>query len=98
MESGDVRFGPDTLVSWASFTGENTTITCTSSPWYVWLVIDVASESVTWNEGAAVTALDSTEKLTKINVPLVKITLTDGVITEIKHLYCGDVLISRAAG
>jgi hypothetical protein len=107
MEPGDVRFGPDTLVPWASFTGESTTVTVTASntTWYVWLVIDVADETVEWKEGASITALSGEELNTKINWPLVKITASwtegeapEGTITEVKHLHLGDVVVSRAAG
>ena len=100
MEPGDVRFGPDTLVAWASFTGESTTVTVTAgnNTWYVWLIIDVENEEVEWKQGASITALSGADLDTKINWPLVKITLVDDVITTIKHLHLGDVVVSRAAG
>jgi len=107
MEPGDVHFGPDETTAWADFTGESTTVTPTASntAWYVWLVIDVESLAVTWKEGAAITALTDEEKLTKINWPLVKVTLEWsedetplGTVTAVKHLQCGDVMVSRAAG
>jgi len=109
MEPGDVHFGPRATSSettaWADFTGESTTVTPTASntAWYVWLVIDVESLAVTWKEGATITALTDEEKLTKINWPLVKVTLTWsegglGTVTAVKHLQCGDVMVSRAAG
>lgn len=100
MVPGDVRFGPDTLVAWASFTGESTTVTVTAgnNTWYVWLVIDVENEAVTWNQGASVTALSGADLLNKINWPLVKITSVDNDITGVKHLHMGDVVVSRAAG
>ena len=107
MEPGDVHFGPDETTAWADpdFTGESTTVTPTASntAWYVWLVIDVESLAVTWKEGATITALTDEEKLTKINWPLVKVTLEWsegglGTVTAVKHLQCGDVMVSRAAG
>jgi hypothetical protein len=103
MVTGDVRLGPDTLIAWASFTGASTTITADdgATAWYVWLIVDVANETVTWNEGDSVTALTGSDLNTKINVPLVELTCdgeTPCVITAVKHLHLGDVLIPRAAG
>lgn len=42
--------------------------------------------------------LDATARLTKLIVPLVETTWTDGVITDVKELHPGDVFIPRAAG
>lgn len=102
MTPGDVRLGPNTLVTWAAFTTPSTTLTLTdgAAEWYAWLIVDVRedAEAVEWGQGGSLPSLSSEDLKTKMLVPLVKITAdgaTPAVITGVKNLQCGDVLIPR---
>lgn len=101
MEPGDVFWGPLTWVEWASITSATPTPAVNSSDAYVWLEIAVDTPSATMvvgSKSAMQNALDATEQLTKTVCPLAMTVWTDGVITKVKNLQCGDVKIFRAAG
>jgi len=117
MEPGDITLWPCSFIDWIDIDGYDTTPSVTYASTHVWLEVRVDSDpTITGALGAGYAwmkvgiksdmrgALDSTEILTKVVVPLVETTWTDevdpddNVITAVKNLYCGDAFIARAAG
>jgi len=103
METGDVVLGPMTWIHWSDITGHDTTPAVNSTDVCVWLEVTITkgSEAATMQVGsrsAMESALDSTEQETTEVVPIIETTWTDGVLTKVKNLQCGDVKISRGAG
>jgi len=101
--AGDVWLGPMTVVHWgdAAFTGESLTYTGLTTSTCIWLEIDVATPAVVMTSGTRTdmeSALNATEQLTKMVWPLIEVTCAASVITAVKNLQCGDVVVPRAAG
>ena len=105
MEPGDVVFAPgcpdSKWIDWSSISGTKPP-PVTESYNFAWLEIDVKSPySASMNVGssgmmrAAVTGDDLNHKMIW---PLVETSWADGLITRVKNLQCGNVVISRVAG
>lgn len=98
IETGDVWMGPLTVIEWASITSATINPNVSSTDTHLWLEIDVSNESAVMVYGsktAMKSALDSNEQRTKLVCPLVETTWTGTVLTKVKNLQCGDVLIPR---
>lgn len=103
LEPGDIWLGPLTVIHWADIIDSTTTPAVSATDTCVWLEIDVTADSeaavmAVGSRSDMEAALTSTEQLTKMVVTLVETTWSDGEITKVKNLHCGDVLIPRAAG
>ena len=108
MEPGDVIFepgdngeSPSQWIPWVSITGYTITPAVTSTDVCAWLSINVealSAEMMVGSESAMkayIAGLSSEDKKITTMRPLVITEWTDGKISKIKNLQCGDVIISR---
>ena len=94
---GDIELGPDTVIAWGSITGAAATVSATTgdSYLYIWVNVDVSSETATMLSGTSITALDSTEKKTILQKKIAKVSFTADVVTFIARYQCGNIFIPR---
>lgn len=108
MEPGDVMFepgdngvSPSEWLNWAGITNASTTPAVSSTDVCVWLSIDITALSAEMMVGTEsemkgyIAGLSEADKKHTTMRPLVKTEWADGVITRVKNLQCGDVIISR---
>lgn len=98
MIAGDVWLGPDTVIHWGDISGASTTPSVSSTNTCVWLEIDLSAATPTaiMYTGTRADMEEGPDDDTTLVVPLVETTWTDGAISAVKNLHCGDVCISRA--
>jgi hypothetical protein len=96
---GDIELGPDTVIPWASITGATGTVSATTgdSYLYIWVNVDVSdgTEAAEMLSGTSITALTSTEKKTKLQKQIAKVSFTADVVTFIARYQCGNIFIPR---
>ncbi len=105
LEPGDIMFGPgcpsSLWIEWGSISGASQTPAVSSSDPYVWLEINVSALTASMAVGSKAEmqgAITGATLQTTMIWPLVVTTWAGGVITKVKNLQCGNVVISRAAG
>jgi hypothetical protein len=96
---GDIELGPDTVIAWGDITGAAATVSATTgdSYLYIWVNVDVSdgAEAAEMLSGTSITALTSTEKKTKLQKKIAKVSFTADVVTFIARYQCGNIFIPR---